>query len=79
MRPPGLDNSGDVSWPSISTSTTTGVATITINRPERLNAMDAEHYALLSKAWQRVRDDHRPSVSRSSPGRAAGHSRLATI
>ncbi len=34
-----------------------GVATITINRPERLNAMDAEHYAALSDAWKRVRDD----------------------
>lgn len=34
-----------------------GVALITINRPERLNAMDAEHYQLLSQAWQRVRDD----------------------
>lgn len=34
-----------------------GIATITLNRPERLNALDAEHYDLLSKAWQRVRDD----------------------
>jgi E-phenylitaconyl-CoA hydratase len=34
-----------------------GIATITINRPERLNAMDAEHYAGLSEAWIRVRDD----------------------
>src|SRR6185312_2338506 len=34
-----------------------GVATITINRPERLNAMDAEHYVGLSEAWSRVRDD----------------------
>jgi E-phenylitaconyl-CoA hydratase len=33
------------------------VAVITINRPERLNAMDAEHYAALSDAWCRVRDD----------------------
>lgn len=33
------------------------VATITINRPERMNAMDAEHYAALSAAWERVRDD----------------------
>ncbi|HEY4773491.1 MAG TPA: enoyl-CoA hydratase-related protein [Xanthobacteraceae bacterium] len=33
------------------------VATITINRPERLNAMDAEHYAALSRAWIAVRDD----------------------
>lgn len=34
-----------------------GVATITINRPEKLNAMDAEHYRGLSEAWMRVRDD----------------------
>lgn len=34
-----------------------GVALITINRPERSNALDAEHYAALSDAWQRVRDD----------------------
>lgn len=34
-----------------------GIATITLNRPERLNAMDAEAYEQLSAAWQRVRDD----------------------
>ena len=34
-----------------------GIATITINRPERMNAMDAEHYKGLSQAWMRVRDD----------------------
>lgn len=34
-----------------------GIALVTINRPERLNAMDAEHYRLLSEAWCRVRDD----------------------
>ena len=34
-----------------------GIALITINRPERLNAMDAEHYKLLSEAWCMVRDD----------------------
>ncbi|PJX28345.1 enoyl-CoA hydratase [Advenella sp. S44] len=33
------------------------VATITINRPERMNAMDADHYSGLSQAWTRVRDD----------------------
>ena len=34
-----------------------GVAVITLNRPERLNAMDADAYRQLSEAWQRVRDD----------------------
>lgn len=34
-----------------------GVALITINRAERANALDAEHYAALSAAWERVRDD----------------------
>lgn len=33
------------------------VALITIDRPERLNALDAEHYRLLSAAWIQVRDD----------------------
>ena len=33
------------------------VASITINRPDRMNAMDAEHYDGLSAAWERVRDD----------------------
>ena len=33
------------------------VAVITINRPERRNALDADHYAALSEAWQQVRDD----------------------
>jgi enoyl-CoA hydratase/carnithine racemase len=34
-----------------------GIALITINRPEQRNALDAEHYAALSAAWCRVRDD----------------------
>ena len=34
-----------------------GIATVTINRPERMNAMDADHYRGLSDAWMRVRDD----------------------
>ena len=35
-----------------------GIAIITMNRPEQLNALDHEHYEALSKAWQRVRDDN---------------------
>jgi enoyl-CoA hydratase/carnithine racemase len=42
---------------SIDVSVADGICTIVINRPERLNAMDAEHYAALSQAWCRVRDD----------------------
>src|SRR5947209_16778374 len=42
---------------SIDIDVTDSIATITINRPERMNAMDAEHYKGLSQAWMRVRDD----------------------
>ena len=35
-----------------------GIAIITMNRPEQLNALDHDHYEALSKAWQRVRDDN---------------------
>lgn len=42
---------------SIDVEVAAGVCTIVINRPERLNAMDAEHYRALSQAWCRVRDD----------------------
>src|SRR5690349_4080583 len=42
---------------SIDVSLHDNVALITINRPERLNAMDEEHYRGLSQAWMRVRDD----------------------
>ncbi len=34
-----------------------GIAVITLNRPEKRNALDAEHYQALSEAWIRVRDD----------------------
>lgn len=40
-----------------------GVATITINRPERHNALDADHYAALTDAWTRVRDDNAVRVA----------------
>tara|TARA_R110000751_G_scaffold271365_2_gene371307 strand:- start:149336 stop:150109 length:774 start_codon:yes stop_codon:yes gene_type:complete len=33
-----------------------GIATVTINRPERLNAMDGDHYRMLSDAWIKIRD-----------------------
>ena len=42
---------------SIDVEVADGIATITINRPERMNAMDAEHYRDLSRAWTRVRDE----------------------
>jgi E-phenylitaconyl-CoA hydratase len=35
-----------------------GIAEITINRPDRMNALDGEHYRSLSEIWTRVRDDH---------------------
>jgi E-phenylitaconyl-CoA hydratase len=34
-----------------------GIAIITMNRPEKLNAFDAEHYAGLANAWAETRDD----------------------
>ncbi len=40
-----------------------GIALITINRPEKRNAFDAEHYQALSAAWQRVRDDSEVRVA----------------
>ena len=33
------------------------VAVITLNRPEKRNALDAEHMEALGEAWTRVRDD----------------------
>lgn len=42
---------------SIDVNVEEGIALITINRPERLNAMDLEHYQGLSRAWIRVRDE----------------------
>jgi E-phenylitaconyl-CoA hydratase len=35
----------------------TGIATVTINRPDRLNALDNEHYSELSRTWIEVRDN----------------------
>ena len=42
---------------SVDLTVEDGIATITLNRPERLNALDAEHYRALSEAWITVRDD----------------------
>ena len=42
---------------SIDFDLVNGVAAITINRPEKRNALDADHYQALSDAWVRVRDD----------------------
>ena len=42
---------------SIDVNVEEGIALITINRPDRLNAMDLEHYQGLSRAWIQVRDD----------------------
>jgi E-phenylitaconyl-CoA hydratase len=33
-----------------------GVALVTINRPDKMNALDADHYEGLSRAWTEVRD-----------------------
>jgi enoyl-CoA hydratase/carnithine racemase len=42
---------------SIDLEVIAGIATITINRPDRLNALDADAYQGLSDAWTRIRDD----------------------
>jgi enoyl-CoA hydratase/carnithine racemase len=42
---------------SIDLSVSDHIALITLNRPERMNALDGEHYKALSEAWVRVRDD----------------------
>ena len=42
---------------SVDLELTDGVAYVTLNRPDRLNALDAEHYTLLAAVWQQVRDD----------------------
>jgi enoyl-CoA hydratase len=42
---------------AIEVATEGGITTITINRPERRNALDMEHFGLLAKAWVNFRDD----------------------
>jgi E-phenylitaconyl-CoA hydratase len=48
---------------SIDLEVADGIAVVTINRPERLNAMDPEHYRDLSAAWTRIRDDEAINVA----------------
>jgi E-phenylitaconyl-CoA hydratase len=48
---------------SIDLEVSDGIAVVTINRPERLNAMDPEHYRDLSAAWTRIRDDEAINVA----------------
>jgi E-phenylitaconyl-CoA hydratase len=40
-----------------------GIAVVTLNRPEKRNALDAEHYQALSEAWTRIRDDEQIRVT----------------
>ena len=40
-----------------------GIMTITINRPERRNALDMEHFGALAKAWIDFRDDPEMAVA----------------
>ncbi|UWU67967.1 enoyl-CoA hydratase/isomerase family protein [Bradyrhizobium sp. NC92] len=42
---------------SIDLTIEDGIATVTINRPDRLNALNQEHYHSLSAAWIEVRDN----------------------
>lgn len=42
---------------SIDLSVAGGIATITINRPQKRNALDQAHYDALSAAWCEVRDN----------------------
>lgn len=42
---------------AIDLSVADGIATVVINRPECLNALDQNHYEDLSKAWIEVRDN----------------------
>jgi E-phenylitaconyl-CoA hydratase len=48
---------------SIDLTITDGIAVVTINRPERLNAMDPDHYRDLSAAWMHIRDDDAINVA----------------
>lgn len=47
----------------IEVSTDGGITTITINRPERRNALDLEHFGALAKAWIDFRDDEAQRVA----------------
>ncbi len=43
--------------------TDSGVAVLTINRSERMNALDHEHYQCLSAAWIEVRDNQKIRIA----------------
>src|SRR5580693_4515661 len=51
------ETTGGVGKMSIELDRDGHVALITISRPERLNALDAQHYSDLADAWAIVRDD----------------------
>ena len=42
---------------SIDLQQSGNIALITLNRPEKMNALDGEHYSQLTEAWTEVRDD----------------------
>ena len=48
---------------SIDVQNDDGIVTITINRPERRNALDMEHFAALARTWVAFRDDPEQRVA----------------
>lgn len=48
---------------AIEVSIDSGITTITINRPERRNALDLEHFGALADAWIDFRDDPNQRVA----------------
>ena len=52
---------------SIDLDVADGIATITFNRPERLNALDPEHYSTLSKTFVTVRDEAPTASTAAAP------------
>ncbi|MFI4894342.1 MAG: enoyl-CoA hydratase-related protein [Phycisphaerales bacterium JB058] len=60
---------------------TDGIATITLNRPERQNALNPEMIVRLAEAWTEVRDDNevRVAVVTGSGGSFSSGADLATL